>query len=234
MAFHIKQEKFEGPLELLVELVEKEKLSISEVSLAKVADEYLVYIKSLGSIDPEQLAQFLVVAAELMLIKSRSLLPGLQLSLEEEHSVEDLERRLAEYKRMRELAKKIKEREGARVHIYTREAYQGMAAIFYPPPKITGVILRDVFAAVLASIPKLAKLAEEKVRRIISLEEKVAHIKSFLQGTVERAFSEIVGGAKEKVDVIISFLALLELARQKFLSLDQQNLFEDIRIKKIS
>src|SRR3989344_3794745 len=108
MTYIMKQEKFEGPMELLLELIEKEKLSISEISLAKVADEYISYVKGLEKIDPEELAEFLVVAAHLMLIKSRSLLPQLKLTEEEEGSIEELEKRLKEYQRLRQLAGELK------------------------------------------------------------------------------------------------------------------------------
>lgn len=228
-----KQEKFEGPLELLLELIEKEKLSISEISLAKVTDEYISYVKSLDKIDPEQLAEFLVVAAQLMLIKSRSLLPGLQLSEEEMQSVEELEKRLEEYKRLRELSKEIKKLEAKKQYILTREAYWGMEPVFYPPQKLTTNMIRAAFTAFLAALPKIEKLAEEKIKKIISLEEKIAHIRSFLSEQVERAFSEITKGAKEKVEVIVSFLAILELARQHFVELHQKKAFEDILIKKV-
>lgn len=233
MAFEIKQEKFEGPLELLLELIEKEKLSISEISLAKVTDDYIKHVKSLEKIDPEQLAEFLVVAAQLILVKSRALLPQLKLSGEEEASIEELEKRLQEYKRIKELAGDVKKIEALRNRIFTREAYWGMDPIFYPPPRLTLKSLSDALAAFLAALPKIEKLAEEKIRRIISLEEKIKHIRTFLQEAVEKAFSEIVKGAKEKTEVIVSFLAILELAKQKFVELRQEKLFEDIIVKRI-
>ena len=229
----VKQEKFEGPLDLLLELIEKQELSISEISLAKVTDEYLTNIRSLGKIDPEQLAEFLVVAAHLMLIKSRSLLPVLDLDEEEEASIEELEKRLKEYKRIKELAMELKMLESRGERIFTREAYAGISPIFYPPPKLTLFNIAETFASFLAALPKIEKLAEDKIRRIVSLEEKISYIKTFLQGTIERVFSEVVKGAKEKVEVIVSFLALLELSKQKFVELHQKELFEDITIKRV-
>ena len=233
MVFEIKQEKFEGPLDLLLDLIEKEKLSVSEISLAKVTDDYIKHVKSLEKLDPEQLAEFLVVAAHLMLIKSRSLLPNLKLSEEEEQSIEDLEKRLAEYKKIRELAGFLKKLEAEQRQIFTREAYLGMEPVFYPPPKLKAGILAQAFASFLESLPKIEKLAEEKLRKIISLEEKITSIRAFLQSTMERAFSDIVKGAKEKVEIIVSFLAILELAKQKFVDLHQQKPFEDIILKKL-
>jgi len=232
--FPIKQEKFEGPLGLLLNLLEKEKLSISDISLAKVADEYLSYIRKLEAIDPEELAEFLVVAASLMLIKSKSLLPELSLGQEEEESVEELRKRLELLKKMRWLAQELKKLAEAGEHIFTKEAYLGMEPLFYPPPGFSAELLRDAFTAFLASLPKIEKLAEEKIKKIISLEERITQIRDFLAGAVEKAFSDIVRGAKEKMEIIISFLAILELAKQKFIELHQRKTFADIIIKRPS
>lgn len=234
MSFLIKQEKFEGPLELLLELIEKEKLSISEISLAKVTDEYVAHIRALGKIDPERLAEFLVVAAQLMLIKSRTLLPSLTLSEEEESSIEELERRLMEYKKIKEVMKDLQKLEQQGQKIYSRQAYEGLDPIFYPPPKLTLERLAAAFADFLKALPKLEKLAEEKIKKIISLEDKIKHIRAFLIGAVEKSFSEIVRGAHEKIEVIVSFLAILELAKQRFVDLEQRDLFSDITVRRIN
>ena len=229
--FQIKQENFEGPLELLLELIDKEKMDISKVSLAKVADEYLKHVKALDKVNAENLAEFLVVAAQLMLIKSRSLLPSLTLSEEDETSIEDLETRLAAYQRMRERARELKAREN-KTAIFTRESFFGIDPVFYPPPRLTLEALAVSFRNFLATIPKIEKLVEDKIKRIISLEDTITRIKSFLASTLEKAFSEVVRGSKEKVEIIVSFLAILELAKQKFVELDQDTRFGDIMIKK--
>ena len=233
MTFAIKQEKFEGPLDLLLELIDKEKLSINEISLAKVADDYIAYVKSLEKINPESLAEFLVVAAYLCLIKSRSLLPHLQINEEEEESLEELAKRLEEYKRIKEMSLKIKQLVAEKRYIFSREGFVGIEPIFYPPPKLTVGLLRDGFARFLETLPQISKLAEEKIKKIISLEGKIKEIQSLLSEKIENAFSAIVKGSREKVEIIVSFLAILELSKQKFLELKQENLFDDIVIKKL-
>lgn len=232
MNFEIRQEKFEGPLELLVELVENEKLSVSEISLARVTDDYIRYVRSLEKIDPEALAEFLVVAAQLMLVKSRSLLPGIALTREDEVAIGELEKRLEQYKRFRDLAGQIKAIEKRRAYIATREHYAGMEPIFYPPPCLSAELLYSTLQSLLAAIPKVEKLAEDKIRRIVSLEERILNIRTFLEGAITKSFSEIIKNTNEKVDVIISFLAILELAKQKFVELDQKDLFGDIEVKR--
>lgn len=229
--FDIKQERFQGPLDLLLDLIEREKLPINEISLAGVTDEFLAKVKAMKVVDQEALAEFLVIAAQLMLIKSRSLLPHLELSQEEEESIEDLERRLELYRRLKILAEEIKKIESRGAHIFTRESYLGLPIVFYPPPKLTAGGFWEAFAAVLRALPQLQKLAEEKLRKVISLEERIRDIQQRLTRRLERAFSEIVKGSKEKVDIIVSFLAILELAKQKLVTLHQKELFRDIIVK---
>jgi len=233
VAFRVRQEKFEGPLETLLDLIEKEKLSISEISLARVADEYLAHVRSLSSPDPEELAEFMVVAAQLMLIKSRSLLPDLELSEEEEVSIDELRQRLIALEKIHQAARELKRLERSGQRLYSREAYLGMKPVFYPPPGLVPGVLAAGFAALVASLPKIEELAEEKLKRVMSLEEKISRIRVILQDAIERGFSEIIKGAQEKIEVILSFLAVLELAKQKFIELKQDAAFGEIKVKRL-
>ena len=235
MTYTVRQEKFEGPLDILLELIQKKELSINEISLAKVTDEFVGYLKTLeaeGGINPEQLAEFLVIASQLLLIKSRSLLPQFQVSREEEESAAELEHRLREYQKMKELAQELKHMSQGGPKSFSREAYAGKTPVFFPPKDLSSSTLAGAFANILAAIPKIEKLVEEKMLKIISLEEKIKELRFALQEKVERAFSELVGGAKEKVEIIVSFLALLELTRQKLISVEQRGLFADIKIRR--
>lgn len=242
MKYAIKQEKFEGPLDLLLELIQNEKLSINEIALAKVTDEFIGYLKELqkegqtllggGRADQEILAEFLVVASQLLLIKSRSLLPQFAASAEEEESIAELESRLAEYQRIKEVIQELAALAKGGPKSFAREAYSGEKIVFYPPKKFSLNMLAKTFAAVTEAMPKTIKLAEEKIKKIVSLEEKIIELQAFLKAKMERAFSELVAGAKEKVEIIVSFLALLELAKQKLVAVEQKGLFGDIRIRK--
>lgn len=236
MIYRIKQEKFEGPLDLLLTLVQERKLSINEISLAAVTDEFVGYLQGLeadGETDKEMLAEFLVVASQLLLIKSRSLLPQFGVSPEEEASIEELENRLKDYQRIKEIAREL----GAIVRggpkSFARPAYAGREIAFSPPKNFSAGMLADAFERLLQAIPKVEKLVEEKIKRVISLEEKIKHLQTLLAGKVERAFSELVAGAKEKMEIIVSFLAILELAKQKFIAVRQHELFSDITIQKM-
>src|SRR3989344_4072991 len=232
----VKQEKFEGPLELLLELIQKDKLSINEISLAKVTDEYVSQVEKLakeGKIDQEALAEFLVIAGELLLIKSRSLFPEYAPTPEEQESFEELERRLVELKRMRDASQELGKLGRSRVFIFSRDPYLGMEPLFYPPEKFSLNNLYDAFLKVYEALLKLEKLVEEKIKRIISLEEKIKELQDMLTAKVERFFSEVIKGGKEKAEIIVSFLAILELAKQKLVELEQGQIFGDIRIRKV-
>ncbi len=233
VAFAIKQEKFEGPLDVLVDLIEKEKVAISEISLARVADEYFAYIKSLQALDPEELAEFLVIAAHLMLVKSRALLPSMQLSEEEEESIDELAMRVKEYQRFRELSREIHALEKRGMKIASREAYAMMEPVFFPPPALVVAMLEQSFRSLLAAIPKLEKLAEQKIRRIVSLEDKIRHIRRIMEDAASRGFADLVGSRREKTDIIVSFLAILELVRQKWMDVRQETAFGDIFMEKL-
>lgn len=219
-------------MELLLELIEKDELSINDISLGKVADEFVAHIKALEHIDREQLAEFLVVASQLILIKSRTLLPQISLSEEEKYSIDELERRLIEYTRIREYAKAIQEMWGNKRHIFTREFYSGLPVVFYPPKTASAELLGNILREVINAIPKIEKLAEEKIRKIISLEEKIKDLQSLLQEKVERVFSELIGTGKDKIEIIVSFLAMLELVKQKLISVNQEERFGKIMLKK--
>ena len=124
MTYRFKLEKFEGPLDLLLELIEKEELRITELSLAKVADQYLEYIKNNENIHLENLSDFLSVASKLILIKSRALLPVLQFTDEEEGEIQDLARQLEEYKRFKEASQVLSRLEDESGKLYYRQAFQ--------------------------------------------------------------------------------------------------------------
>ncbi|MBI4134831.1 MAG: segregation/condensation protein A [Candidatus Sungbacteria bacterium] len=229
---YVKQEKFEGPLDLLLALIEKRELQISEISLAAVTDDYLSEVRQMEVVDGEALAEFLVIAAQLMLVKSRSLLPQFSLTDEEEESIGDLEARLREYKRIRELAKALKELERRAFHIEARSAFIGLPQLFYPPPKFPLSRLSEVFGALVKTLPQLPQLLQEKLKKIISLEEKIREIQGRLKLRFHEVFSDLVKNSREKVEIIVSFLAILELAKQQLVSLEQDDRFGEIRIRK--
>lgn len=232
--YRIKLEQFEGPLDLLLTLIEEQKLDVTRLSLAKVADQYLEYLKTRRDISLDNLADFLSVASKLLLAKSKALLPLLELSEEEEEEIKDLEQQLARYKKFKDISRRIgKMYHSGRVS-FSREGFLGVKAFFYPPPGINAFDFKKAFSKVLSEIPLIEKLEEEMVREIVTLEEKITQVQEMLREKIETSFSEIASGAKDKIDVIVSFLAMLELIKQRIVNVEQDGLFREIRLRQSS
>jgi len=229
--YQVKLDRFEGPMELLLELIEKEEMNITELSLAGVTDQYLDHIRNSENIALANLADFLSVAARLILIKSRALIPSFQVSSEEEEEIKDLTWQLEEYKKFKEAAGQIGKLASFKKISYAREGYSGVGAFFCPPEKVNVFDIKKAFIAVLAQIPLVEKLQEEIVAEVITLEEKITALESSLRLRIESSFSEFVGNADNKIDVIISFLAVLEMVKQRIIDADQGSLFEEIKLK---
>ncbi|MDP3785415.1 MAG: segregation/condensation protein A [bacterium] len=232
MTYQLTLEKFSGPLGLLLNLVEEQKLSINEISLAEIAEKYIVYLKSLEEMPKDELAAFLVIASTLMLIKSRSLLPGVKLSEEEEMDIKELETRLKTFQFFKELSQHIRELNKTNRHLFGREAYLGMSAVFFPPEGLKIGDFKKMMDEILEAVPKTEKLPEGTLGKMISIEDKMAEIQERLNQMLALTFDELKNSAREKIEVIVSFLAMLELVKQGWLILDQQKLFGGIELKK--
>ena len=219
------------PLDLLLQLTEDQKLDITRVSLAKIADEYLQYIADAQNIALSHLADFLTVASRLILIKSKALLPLLEFTEEEEEEIKDLEYQLAEYKRFKDASKKITALFDKEARSFSREGFSGMGVVFYPPENITGSDLARMFAKILGEIEVAEKLEEEMMMEVITLEEKIEHLRVTLRERVQTSFAELVADATDKIEVVVSFLAMLEMVKQRIIHVEQEGLFSEIKMK---
>ncbi len=231
MVYNIKIEQFEGPLDLLLQLTQQEKLDITRVSLAQIADQYLQYISQAENITLQNLADFLSVASRLILIKSKALLPLLEFSPEEEEEIKDLEHQLAEYKKFKDAAKVLELLLQNPNRFFSRESFIGQRVVFYPPEKITSDDLLKAFAKVLGEIPVVEKLEQEMIKEVLTLEEKILHLQEKLREKVQTSFAELIANATDKVEVVVSFLAMLEMVKQRLIHVEQGELFSEIRLK---
>ncbi|MFA9262440.1 MAG: ScpA family protein [Undibacterium sp.] len=231
MAYAVRLEQFEGPLELLLQLIEKEKLDVTRVSLASVADQFLEYIAGQGDVPLSHLAQFLSVASRLLLLKSRALLPLLEFTEEEEQSIEDLEWQLREYRKFRDASMALGLLVAQREPAYARDSFLGASVVFYPPESLTQEVLADSFRSVLGEIPLLEKLEEETIREVVSLEEKMLELRATLSSRMEMSFRQMTADVEGKLEVIVAFLAILELVKQRFVHAEQREAFHDIALK---
>ena len=225
--FRIKAGEFEGPLDLLLELIEKRRLHISDVSLTQVTDEFIEYTKGFENFPIGDSADFLLIASTLLLIKSKSLLPNLELTTEEEESIESLEERLELYKKYKNLSIQIQKMFGN--FLYFAEENKQKKVVFAPTREITLSNIKEVLLQVLNNIPKEVKLDKVTVAKIISLEEVMNKLSKRIEEGLQTSFRSFSNmGQTQKVDVIISFLAMLELVKRGSLRVSQDKHFEDI------
>jgi len=236
--FQVTTESFSGPLEKLLELIEAKKLDITHISLAEVTGDFIAYVESLKQqtseqtpgVTPRMLADFLVVASHLILLKSKTLVPDAVLSDEEEEGIMDLERRLLIYSKMKPLFALVKQSWATSSSGYTRQAYASVATVFYPAPNITHQSLTGALGRIMTMLGAIVKEREVIQRQIISLEEKVSELLTTITSGIQK-FSHVVS-KKSKEEIVVLFLALLHLLRDNQLSAQQADTFGDITIQK--
>lgn len=231
MTYQVKTKQFEGPLDLLLSLIEKEEVDITRVSLARITDQYLTYINEQEDISLYNLTDFLSVAAKLILVKSHALLPLLQLDDEEEGDLQELERQLAALKVFKDHSEKFVQFFENVQSSYSNKGIWGQDAYFCPHEGITTTELRNAFLISLHTIPRMEVLEEQIVNDVISLERRIVFIQNSVQQRATIVFSEITINATDRSEVVISFLALLELVKQQIIVARQKGIFDDIVLK---
>lgn len=228
-ALHFKTPVYEGPLEILLELIEKRKLLINDISLAAVTDEYIARINAMPQMPVGETAEFVALAATLLLIKSRSLLPSLELSSEESQDIKELEYRLAVYQIIKEAARTLGSRPGAPM------LYEGnpppLDPLFLPDVSATPTSLRAAAQSLIEGFPTTLALPKVAVKTIMSLEEMIDKLAARVTSAMRTSFREFTRGTKERGEVIVGFLALLELVKQGILKATQDEHFGDITLE---
>ena len=227
-----KVKQFEGPLDLLLSLIEQRQLDITTIALAEVTEQFIQYIKQLELIDPTSLADYLSIAAKLLVIKSKAILPTLEVETEEEDAGFDLEGRLLLYKQFKEVAKYLKKLDGRRRQGFIREVSFEQKISFYPDPNIYTKELHGAILTVLSSLKELDNLPKAKLKEAVSIQEKINQLQMQLGSRIETRLSDLLKTAKNKGEIIVTFLALLELIKQKIFVADQEALFADVVIRK--
>ncbi|MBX4189539.1 segregation/condensation protein A [Candidatus Parcubacteria bacterium] len=217
--YSVKTPVFEGPLDILLDLVEKRKLFVSDVSLAQVTDDFIKYIETHEEFPLGESAEFIVVASTLMLIKSRSLLPSLPLTEEEEQSIEELEERLRIYGRVKELAQEVKKLFGKNI-IFEKGVNKREVAVFSPDSKTDTAHIHEALMRVLESLPKKESVPVATVQKIVTLEETIEKLSERINKSMKMNFSDFTG--KDKIAVIVGFLAMLELVKRGMIKASQE------------
>jgi segregation and condensation protein A len=224
---------YEGPLDLLLELIERAELDITKVSLAQVTDQYLAYIRELQVLDIENLASFLVIAARLIQIKSETLLPRPPAREPGEEDPGDaLARQLVAYKRYKQVAIMLSNREEAGLRSYLRISTP--VRVVEPKLDLEGITLEDLHAAmieVLQHQPEPDRLERAVEIPQVRVRDKIITIVRSIRRIGQISFRSLVSGARSRLEIVISFIAVLELIKQQQVVATQNELFGDIEVK---
>ena len=228
--YELKLDEFQGPLEKLLELIESKELDITRLSLAEVTADFLDYVRMLGEIDSRVLADFITVAARLILIKSHAILPQFELSEEEEKDIRDLEDRLRIYQEFRIAEKNIADSWQKR-SAYAREYLIDLPQGFYLTEPMSAQDLQSVMERIYSEFRAfLPKIAEGSVK-LVSLEEKIKEMIERVDRAIKTSFNDMADG-KDKSEIIVMFLALLYLLKESSVEIQQDGLFSEIIISK--
>ena len=226
---------FAGPLDLLLQLIEREELDITKVALAQVTDQFLAYIRVLEDLDIADLAEFLVIAARLVLIKSEALLPRpVERQPGEEDPGDELARQLIAYKKYKQIAGMLKEREEANLRTYLRLA---------PPPavekkldfsRLTSLDLLEAVRRALALAPDKPALGTVVAAPRVTIRDQIRLIAGALQTQNGRAsFQGLLAGAATRLEIVVTFLAVLELIKRRKIEARQLQPFGEIELLSI-
>lgn len=228
--YTIKLEKFQGPFDLLLQLIEKEKMDITEISLFRVTDEFLEYLKQVEKIKPDELADFLEVAARLILIKSRLLVPE---SNAEEDESDDLVNQLKIYQQYARATKELGKIASQPKYLFSRNKIPlDIIPEFSVDIRITPAILEKYFKNFFNILVAQLKLTQKTFKReIISLRMRINELLSLLDKEQKIFFNHLIE-KKEKSEKVGFFLAILELVKRKKAEVSQVGLFKEIILKK--
>lgn len=228
-------ERFEGPMDLLLHLIEKEELPITAISLSQVTAQYLHHLTELEHSQPDSIAEFLVMAARLLYIKSRALLP-LEAEVEEDEEEEDpaeaLARQLREYKLFKDRAELLREMEKAGLRGYVRLAPPAAPILRFEPGSADVQTLIEAVLEVLNDIeappPPVHTMAQLKVK----VDDRMAELQTQLQQFRKIRFRQFVRQARSRLEVIVSLMAVLEMIKLNQVQVQQEGLFGDIVIER--
>lgn len=231
---------FEGPLDLLLYLIKKNDLEISQISISSIVDQYLIYLETLKELDIDLASEFLLMAAELAHIKSKMLLPNSEDEVEEEDVALDLVARLKEYEKFKFAALDLKNRHWLNRDVFKRGSWLAQddndgdvekEVKAERPYEVDPFDLIRAFAEVLAKLPKEVREHRVEAERV-SVTERIYEILEVLKTKDSILFTEIFADQTSKIDSVVSFLALLEMGKLRMVRIFQTSIFEPIRLER--
>lgn len=235
MDYEIVLDKFSGPLDLLLHLIRKQELNIHDIPIALVTDQYLAYLHAMEELSLDIASEFLVMAATLLAIKSRMLLPRVKAETEEEVSLDpraELIEQLLEYQRAKWAADQLREREQLQSLVFTREPENLTPYAPTEPQPVTGVTLWnlvDAYRSLLRKVPKQQQSAEIR-GHVVSVDAMMETMLERLQVAGTCSFSQLLQFVRTRAELVTGFLALLELVKNRIVICVQTNPFAEIDI----
>ncbi len=225
--YQIRLPNFQGPLDLLLSLIDDRQLDITEISLAQVTDQYLIHLATLQEMEVQSLAEFVMVASQLILIKSRALLPEPPPVEESEDPGQQLVQRLIEYRRFRAAAEELEARSDSGLRAYPRPPAPHPASESFP---LEEVPLEALVEALRQSLATQAVGSPDSVVAplAMSLTEKVAELRRLMEEKKSYTFQALVQAARSRLEIVVTFLAVLELLRRREIKTRQEVPFGDI------
>lgn len=223
-------EGFSGPLDLLLSLIDEQKLDINELAISEVTEQYINYLETLEEKHPEELADFLVIATRLLLLKSKNLLPQLEPDDEQGPSLEE---QLRLYKAFVEASKKLNK-------VWLQNNIAGFRV--EPPRRPTSFVapvnfnlknLQESIWKLILRLKPLKELPQRNIDKGLTIKEKLEQIRVLLKKTKEFSFNDVLQNSQNRTEVIFTFLALLELVKERQVALKQEDSFSDIMVAKI-
>lgn len=245
MSLSVKLEAFEGPLDLLLHLIDKNKVNIYDIPIVQITQQYLEYVEAMDRTDLNLVSDFLVMAATLLDIKSRMLLPVEESDEEAEDPRQELVNRLLEYKMYKFISGELREMEMEAAQSMYRESSVPKEVAEYEPPVdmqellngLTLAKLNEIFQSVMRRQTdkidpirsKFGKIEREKFR----VSDKIRHILSFSSANSKYSFKNLLENQATKTEVVVTFLAVLELMKMGRIHLTQEHIHDDIIIEPV-
>lgn len=230
--YTVDTEAFKGPLDLLLQLIEKAELDITKISLAEVTEQYLSYIRLLSKMDFEEISGFLIIAAKLIQIKSEVLLPNPSiLNGDDEDTGEELVRQLILYKKFKEIAETLEKIEASGKSTYLRIAPVPIIESEYD---LTGINLDNILESLNIVLNK--SVSETPLSQVITtprftIRQKINNIAALLKLNQRGIFKDFLSDDPTKDEIVATFLAILELIKRHLINVWQDNLFDDIELQ---
>lgn len=238
MTYKIKLSDFEGPLDLLLFFIKRDELDVYDIPISRITKEFLEYLQYLQELDLEIAGEFIVMTAELMQIKAKMLLPPPDGMEEEEFDPRaELVKRLLEYKRYKEMAQIMEELHNEQHLMNYRGGFSGdprEGEELDVDELLQDATLFDLITAFKKAVDKMPrKFTHEVIRLNVSIDEQVDYLKSEFEKSSRISFLKIIQTMQEKIRIIVTFLAILELVKSQFMIIEQENNFDDIVLVKL-